>query len=59
MRNYNLRRKRLFIPIPKKTVIYIIVNRFQIGKMKRIVHEFDPLAYVTITEVADVFSANN
>ncbi len=43
----------------EKTVIYIIVNRFQIGKMKRIVHEFDPLAYVTITEVADVFSANN
>ncbi len=42
----------------EKTVIYIIVNRFQIGKMKRIVHEFDPLAYVTITEVADVFSAN-
>ncbi len=42
----------------EKTVIYIIVNRFQIGKMKRIVHEFDPLAYVTITEVADVLSAN-
>lgn len=39
-----------------KTVVYIIVNRFQIGKMKDIVHRLDPCAYITITEVADVFS---
>ena len=43
----------------EKTVIYIIVNRFQIGKMKNIVHEIDKSAYVSITDVADVFSANN
>lgn len=41
-----------------KTVVYIIINRFQIARMKDIVHEHDPLAYITITEVADVFSAN-
>ncbi len=41
-----------------KTVVYIIVNRFQIGKMKEIVHRSDPKAYITITEVADVFSSN-
>lgn len=43
----------------EKTVIYIIVNRFQIGKMKNVVHEIDKSAYISITDVADVFSANN
>ncbi len=38
-----------------KTVIYFVVNRFQIGKMKAIVHEIDEKAYITISEVADVF----
>lgn len=42
-----------------RTMIYFIVNRFQIGKMKNIIHEIDPLAYITISEVADVFSSNN
>ena len=42
-----------------KTVIYFVVNRFQIGRLKDIVHELDPFAYITITEVADVFSVNN
>ena len=40
------------------TCIYFIVNRFQVGKMKRIVHEIDPRAYISITEVANVFSSN-
>ena len=39
----------------EKTVIYFVVNRFQISKMKDIVHTIDPDAYLTITEVADVF----
>lgn len=43
----------------EKTVIYIIVNRFQIGKMKNTVHEIDKSAYISITDVADVFSSNN
>ena len=41
-----------------KTMIYFVVNRFQIGKMKKLVHEIDPTAYITINEVADFFSAN-
>lgn len=42
-----------------KSVVYIIVNRFQIGKMKEIVHEADPSAFISITEVADVFSIHS
>lgn len=41
-----------------KTMIYFVVNRFQIGKMKNLVHVIDPGAYITINEVADIFSAN-
>lgn len=42
-----------------KTVIYFVINRFQIGRLKDIVHGIDPAAYVTISEVADVFKNNN
>lgn len=42
----------------EKTMIYFIVNRFQIAKLKELVHEVDPAAFITISEVADVFSAN-
>ena len=38
----------------EKTMVYFVVNRFQIGKLKAIVTEEDPTAYVTITEVSDV-----
>lgn len=41
----------------EKTVIYFVVNRFQISRMRSIIHEIDPKAYVTISEVADVFKA--
>ncbi len=37
-----------------KMIIYFVVNRFQIAKMRNIVHYVDPNAYVTISEVADV-----
>ena len=40
-----------------KTVIYFVVNRFQIARMKNIVHTADPAAYLTIAEVADVFTS--
>ncbi|MDO4741511.1 MAG: YitT family protein [Eubacteriales bacterium] len=39
----------------EKTIIYFVVNRFQIYRVKNIVHEIDSEAFVTITEVADVF----
>ena len=42
-----------------KTMVYFIVNRFQVTKMKDLVHEIDPGAYIAISEVADVFAANN
>ena len=38
----------------EKTLIYFVVNRFQINKVRQIVQEQDPNAYVTITEVSDV-----
>ena len=41
-----------------KTMVYFIVNRFQVVKTKEMVHEIDPTAYITISEVADVYSAN-
>ncbi len=42
-----------------KSMIYFVVNRFQISKMKDIVHKIDGSAYIVISEVADVFSANH
>lgn len=42
-----------------KAMIYFIVNRFQVAQMKDIVHTIDPYAYITISEVADVYSINN
>ena len=41
-----------------KTVVYIVVNRFQVGKMKELVHENDRSAYISIAEIADVYGAN-
>lgn len=41
-----------------KTMVYFIVNRFQVTKMKELVHDIDPTAFITISEVADVYSAN-
>ena len=43
----------------EKTIIYFVVNRFQISKMRSIIHTIDPFAFVTISEVADVFKAND
>lgn len=42
----------------QKTIVYFVVNRFQISKMKDIVHEVDETAYITINEVADVLRAD-
>ena len=43
----------------EKSMIYFVVNRYQVVRMKELIHEIDPLAYITISEVADVFSSNN
>ena len=42
-----------------KGMVYFIVNRYQVIRMKTIVHDIDPTAYIAINEVADVFSGNN
>ncbi len=49
---------RGFYSNTQMTAVYFIVNRFQVGRMKSIVHELDPKAYITISEVANVFSSN-
>ncbi len=38
-----------------KTMIYFVLNRFQIGKMRTIINSTDPAAYVSISDVADIF----
>ncbi len=42
----------------EKTIIYFVVNRFQVAKLRSIVTAIDPKAYVTISEVADVLRSS-
>ena len=42
----------------KKTIVYFVVNRFQIVKMRTIVHDIDDHAFISITEVSDLFGKN-
>lgn len=42
-----------------KTVIYFVVNRFQIARMRTIVLDIDPKAYVTVSDVADVMRSGD
>lgn len=42
----------------EKTMVYFIVNRFQVVRLKELVHSIDTNAYITISEVTDVFSVN-
>ena len=41
-----------------RKVVYFVVNRFQVTKMKDIVQKIDRFAYISLSEVADIFSAN-
>ena len=38
----------------EQTIIFFVVNRFQIAKMKNIITEIDPNAFVSISEVSDM-----
>ena len=40
----------------EKTMVYFIINRFQIGKLKNIVRAVDAEAYLSISDVAEIFS---
>lgn len=42
-----------------RTMVHIVLNRFQISRMRTLVHEIDPSAYITITEAADVYHSNS
>ena len=39
-------------------MIYIVLNRFQIIRMRDVVHAIDKNAYISISDVADIFKAN-
>ncbi len=41
-----------------RSVIYFVVNRFQIAKLKMIVSAIDPSAFITISEVSDVLGSS-
>lgn len=41
-----------------KTMIYFVINRFQIARMRTIVHDIDAQAFISITEVSDLFGKN-
>ena len=41
----------------ERTVVYFVVNRFQIARMRQLVHRADPHAYLTISEVADIYKS--
>jgi len=42
----------------KKTLVYFVINRFQVGKLKDIVSSIDPYAYITINEISDVLRSS-
>ena len=42
----------------QQTIIYFVVNRFQIAKMKSIIHRIDPHAFVTISDVSDIMGSS-
>lgn len=41
-----------------KSIVYFVVNRYQVNRMKEHVHEIDSGAYIIMSEVADIFSNN-
>lgn len=41
-----------------RSVIYFVVNRFQIAKLKNIVSSIDPTAFITISETSDVLGSS-
>ena len=40
-----------------RKVVWIVLNRFQISRMRERVQSIDPYAYIAICDVADVFQA--
>lgn len=42
----------------ERCIVYFVVNRFQIAKLKTLVTETDPTAFITISEVSDVLGTS-
>ena len=43
----------------ERTIVYFVVNRFQVPKMQSLVKQIDPKAFISISEVADIYSYND
>ena len=41
-----------------KKMLYVVVNRFEIAKLKTLVSELDPKAFVSITEVSEIMGTS-
>ena len=42
----------------EKHIIYFIINHFQINKLRRVVHEIDESAFISLLDVSDVIRKN-
>jgi len=42
----------------EKTIIYYVVNRFDIGKIKSIIFSADPNAFISITDVSEILGSD-
>ncbi|MCI6937332.1 MAG: YitT family protein, partial [Clostridiales bacterium] len=42
----------------EQCVIYFVVNRFQIPRVKHLVTTIDPAAFITVTEISDVMGTS-
>lgn len=38
----------------RKQIVYFIINHFQINKLKRVVHDIDGAAFISLQEVSDI-----
>lgn len=43
----------------QKSMVYFVLNKFQVARMRSLVKEIDENAYIIISDVADVFSKNS
>ncbi len=49
--------KGYYSQMPKK-ILYIVVNRFEIARLKELVSEIDPKAFVSISDISDTMGVN-
>lgn len=43
----------------QKEIIYFIINHFQINKLKRVVHDIDAAAFISLQDVSDIIKKND